>query len=213
MAKNTTKAKAEKVDEIATSDTVATVTTDKDISSENESLKKQMEEMKAQMEAMSKMLAEAKSAPVAEKSGVNKDRNITFVNLTNGTAVLRGNSFWKLEGRFASRTFLEREARIIVNNMPNMIRSGMVYITDAQFVEDNDLSEVYLNILSDKDLKELLDHDASYVVDVYKNVSEGQKNVIIDMIVDKVLAGEKVDNNVLVELGRLSGKDLINIEK
>ena len=213
MAKNTTKAKAEKVDEIATSDTVATTTTGKDISSENESLKKQMEEMKAQMEAMSKMLAEAKSAPVAEKSGVNKDRNITFVNLTNGTAVLRGNSFWKLEGRFASRTFLEREARIIVNNMPNMIRSGMVYITDAQFVEDNDLSEVYLNILSDKDLKELLSHDASYVVDVYKNVSEGQKNVIIDMIVDKVLAGEKVDNNVLVELGRLSGKDLINIEK
>ena len=213
MPKNTTKAKAEKVDEIATSDTVATATTNKDISSENESLKKQMEEMKAQMEAMSKMLAEAKSAPVAEKSGVNKDRNITFVNLTNGTAVLRGNSFWKLEGRFASRTFLEREARIIVNNMPNMIRSGMVYITDAQFVEDNDLSEVYLNILSDKDLKELLSHDASYVVDVYKNVSEGQKNVIIDMIVDKVLAGEKVDNNVLVELGRLSGKDLINIEK
>ena len=213
MAKNTTKAKAKKVDEIATSDTVATATTDKDICSENESLKKQMEEMKAQMEAMSKMLAEAKSAPIAEKSGVNKDRNITFVNLTNGTAVLRGNSFWKLEGRFASRTFLEREARIIVNNMPNMIRSGMVYITDAQFVEDNDLSEVYLNILSDKDLKELLSHDASYIVDVYKNVSDGQKNIIIDMIVDKVLAGEKVDNNVLVELGRLSGKDLINIEK
>ena len=210
MAKNT-KAKTETTEQTTTPDTV---TTNKTISSENEALKKQMEEMKAQMEAMSKMLAEAKSASVTvDKSGINKDRNITFVNLTNGTAVLRGNSFWKLEGRFASRTFLEREARIIVNNMPNMIRSGMVYITDAQFVEDNDLSEVYLNILSDKDLKELLDHDASYVVDVYKNVSEGQKNVIIDMIVDKVLAGEKVDNNVLVELGRLSGKDLINIEK
>lgn len=211
MPKNSNKAKTENVDEIVTPKTDAT---NEATSSENEALKKQLEEMKAQMEAMSKMLAEAKSAPVTvDKSGVNKDRNITFVNLTNGTAVLRGNSFWKLEGRFASRTFLEREARIIVNNMPNMIRSGMVYITDAQFVEDNDLSEVYLNILSDKDLKELLDHDASYVVDVYKNVSEGQKNVIIDMIVDKVLAGEKVDNNVLVELGRLSGKDLINIEK
>lgn len=211
MPKNSNKVKTENADEIVTpkADVV-----NEAISSENEALKKQMEEMKAQMEAMSKMLAEAKSAPViVDKSGVNKDRNITFVNLTNGTAVLRGNSFWKLEGRFASRTFLEREARIIVNNMPNMIRSGMVYITDAQFVEDNDLSEVYLNILSDKDLKELLSHDASYVVDVYKNVSDGQKNVIIDMIIDKVLAGEKVDNNVLVELGQLSGKDLINIEK
>ena len=208
MAKNT-KAKTETTEKIAAPNTV---TTDKDISSENEALKKQMEEMKAQMEAMSKMLAEAKSTPVAEKSGVNKDRNITFVNLTNGTAVLRGNSFWKLEGRCASRTFLEREARIIVNNMPNIIRSGMVSITDAQFVEYNDLSAVYLNILSNKDLKELLDHDASYVIDVYKNVSEGQKEVIINMIIDKKLAGEKVDNNVLVELGQLSGKDLINID-
>ena len=60
MAKNT-KAKTETINETATSDTV---TTDKDISSENEALKKQMEEMKAQMEAISKMLAEAKSAPV-----------------------------------------------------------------------------------------------------------------------------------------------------
>ena len=211
MPKNSNKVKTEKADEItAPKKDIANEV----ISAENESLKKQMEEMKAQMEAMSKMLAEAKSASVTvDKSGVNKDRNITFVNLTNGTAVLRGNSFWKLEGRFASRTFLEREARIIVNNMPNMIRSGMVYITDAQFVEDNDLSEVYLNILSDKDLKELLSHDASYVVDVYKNVSDGQKSVIVDMIIDKVLAGEKVDNNVLVELGQLSGKDLINIDK
>ena len=75
MAKNT-KAKTETTEKIAAPNTV---TTNKAISSENEALKKQMEEMKAQMEAMSKMLAEAKSAPVAEKSGVNKDRNITFI--------------------------------------------------------------------------------------------------------------------------------------
>ena len=93
MAKNT-KAKTETTEKIATPDTV---TTDKDISSENESLKKQMEEMRAQMEAMSKMLAEAKSTPVAEKSGVNKDRNITFVNLTNGTAVLRLGLSWSVK--------------------------------------------------------------------------------------------------------------------
>ena len=93
MAKNT-KTKTETTEQTATPDTV---TTDKDISSENEALKKQMEEMKAQMEAMSKMLAEAKSAPVVEKSGVNKDRNITFVNLTNGTAVLRPGLSWSVK--------------------------------------------------------------------------------------------------------------------
>lgn len=179
--------------------------------SENEMLKQQLAEMKAQMELMAQMVSQG-SQPT-EKSGVSKDRNITFVNLTNGTAVLKGTNVWKIEGRFASRTFLEREARIILNNMPNMIRSGMVYIADARFVEENDLAEVYATMLSDKDLKELLSHNASYVIDAYKTVSEGQQKVIIDMIVDEKLAGKQVDYNVLVELGKLCGKNLIDIEE
>ena len=151
MPKNSNKVKTEKADEIvAPKKDIA----NEDISSENESLKKQMEEMKAQMEAMSKMLAEAKSAPVAEKSGVNKDRNITFVNLTNGTAVLRGNSFWKLEGRFASRTFLEREARIIVNNHINdyillALRNVLIYIYNVTCI----MVKQFLQVLITKDIQ------------------------------------------------------------
>lgn len=218
--KKTTAPKAEKKN-ISTKETIIetpTVVDEPSVSvmdetaKENEALRKQMEDMKAQMELMAQMIAASKNAePV--KNTVAKDRNITFVNLTNGTAILKGNNIWKIEGRYATRTFLEREARIIVNNMPNMIRSGMVYIADAQFVEENDLADVYMNLLSDKELKELLSHDASYVIDAYKSVSEGQQKVIIDMIIDERLAGKKVDNNILVELGQLCGKDLINLEE
>ena len=137
---------------------------------------------------------------------------ITFVNLTNGTAVLRGNQNWALEGRYASRAFLEREARIIVNNMPNMIRSGMVYITDADFVQENDLADAYVNMLSDTDMKSLLAQDAKNVIDVYKNVSDNQKQIIIDMIIEQRKAGAKIDGNILTELGELCGKDLVHIE-
>lgn len=180
------------------------------VANENELLKQQLAEMKAQMELMAQMVSQK---PTENKSGVVKDRNITFVNLTNGKAVLKGSAYWEIDGRFATRTFLEREARIIVNNMPNMIRSGGVYITDAQFVEDNDLSEIYMNLLSDKDLKELLNQNAAYVIDVYKTASEGQQQVIVDMIIDEKLKGKQIDNNILVELGKLCGKDLINIEE
>lgn len=177
--------------------------------SENEVLKAQIAEMKAQMELMAQMMANKSSEPVHP---TKNDRMITFVNLTNGTAVLRGNQNWALEGRYASRAFLEREARIIVNNMPNMIRSGMVYITDADFVQENDLADAYVNMLSDTDMKSLLAQDAKNVIDIYKNVSDNQKQIIIDMIIEQRKAGAKIDGNILTELGELCGKDLVHIE-
>lgn len=177
--------------------------------SENEALKAQIAEMKAQMELMAQMMANKSNEP---GHSTKNDRMITFVNLTNGTAVLRGNQNWALEGRYASRAFLEREARIIVNNMPNMIRSGMVYITDADFVQENDLADAYVNMLSDTDMKSLLAQDAKNVIDVYKNVSDNQKQIIIDMIIEQRKAGAKIDGNILTELGELCGKDLVHIE-
>ena len=200
MARTATKSqKKETVATEATNDTV----------SENEVLKAQIAEMKAQMELMAQMMANKSNEPV---HSTKNDRMITFVNLTNGTAVLRGNQNWALEGRYASRAFLEREARIIVNNMPNMIRSGMVYITDADFVQENDLADAYVNMLSDTDMKSLLAQDAKNVIDVYKNVSDNQKQIIIDMIIEQRKAGAKIDGNILTELGELCGKDLVHIE-
>lgn len=189
-------------------ETAATEATNNAVS-ENEALKAQIAEMKAQMELMAQMMANKSNEPV---HSTKNDRMITFVNLTNGTAVLRGNQNWALEGRYASRAFLEREARIIVNNMPNMIRSGMVYITDADFVQENDLADAYVNMLSDTDMKSLLAQDAKNVIDVYKNVSDNQKQIIIDMIIEQRKAGAKIDGNILTELGELCGKDLVHIE-
>lgn len=200
MARTATKSQKE--------ETMATEATN-DTVSENEVLKAQIAEMKAQMELMAQMMANKSNEPV---HSTKNDRMITFVNLTNGTAVLRGNQNWALEGRYASRAFLEREARIIVNNMPNMIRSGMVYITDADFVQENDLADAYANMLSDTDMKSLLAQNAKNVIDVYKNVSDNQKQIIIDMIIEQRKAGAKIDGNILTELGELCGKDLVHIE-
>ena len=200
MARTATKSQKE--------ETVATEATNNAVS-ENEALKAQIAEMKAQMELMAQMMVNKSNEPIRP---AKNDRMITFVNLTNGTAVLRGNQNWALEGRYASRAFLEREARIIVNNMPNMIRSGMVYITDADFVKENDLADAYVNMLSDTDMKSLLAQDAKNVIDVYKNVSDNQKQIIIDMIIEQRKAGAKIDGNILTELGELCGKDLVHIE-
>ncbi len=178
------------------------------VSAENEALKKQMAEMQAQMEAMMKIIGN-QTAPTEKKK---PKKNIKFVNLSNGGVSLRGTRMHSMEKQFEVRSFSEAEARSIVANTPNLIREGFVYIMDSDFVEDNDLSDVYENLLNDKQMEELLTKDSAYVVDVYRNASEGQKEIIVDMIINKKLLNSTVDANIVEEIGKLCGKDLRNIE-
>lgn len=176
---------------------------------ENEQLKAQMAEMETKMKLLMEQMNVASQPVQAVKK---KDKDITFVNMTKGTVVLKGSQTWSIEGQFNTRKFSEREADIIVNNMRNCINAGSVYITDEEFVREHDLLDAYQYILSDKDLKELLTRDSSYVIDTYKMVSDGQKEIILDMIKSNRLNGVEVDANVLVQLGKISGKDLVKIE-
>lgn len=181
---------------------------DNSVLEENQVLKKQLEQMQAQMTLMMKQMA---SQSDFNSTQTSKERNIPFINLVPGTFVLKGSQVWDLKGQFAQRSFREREARIIATNMPNAIRKGYIYIADAQFVEENDLEEIYQYLLNDTQLKTLLDNKAEYVVELYKNASPSQQNIIIDMIADKKTRGEEVDGNVLIQLTKLSGKDLVNM--
>lgn len=175
----------------------------------NARLEAELAELKAQMALLIKANAQNVSAPAVPQ----KEKSIPFINMTDGKICLRGTRQWKLEGRFAKRMFLEKEARVIVANMPNAISSGIVYIADADFVKENDLEASYANILTDEQLKSLLKKDADVIVEAYKNTSDAQKDIIIGMITDMRMAGEKVDANVLFEIGKLSGRDLVSIEK
>lgn len=180
------------------------------VDNEKEQLKKELEELKAQMQLMVQMMGNSNKQPVEKED--KEERYIKFVNMTRGGFTLRGTSMYRIPEQFGYRKFLEHEAKIIVNNMGNAIRQGYIYIADADFVEKNQLKDVYTNLLSDKQLEELLNKDASYVVEVYKNVSEGQKSIILGMIENKKIKSEQIDANILLKIGKLANKDLINLE-
>ena len=176
------------------------------LSQENELLKKQMEAMQAQIELLVKQMTMS-NAPVANTK--KSERNIEFINMVPGTLVLRGNQIWKIEGQFNSRSFLEREARIIVNNMQNTIRSGYVYIADHDFIQENELTEVYDTMLSDQQLKDLLNKNFKEVVEIYKTVPKAQQDIIVRMIKERKEAGVQIDANILIQIGELCGQDLL----
>ena len=177
------------------------------LAQENEMLKKQMEAMQAQMELLAKQVA--MNTNTTNPTNQKPERNIEFINMVPGTLVLRGNQIWKIEGQFNSRSFLEREARIIVNNMQNTIRSGYVYIADYDFIQENELTEVYDTMLSDQQLKDLLNKNFKEVVEIYKTVPKAQQDIIVRMIKERKETGIQIDANILIQIGELCGLDLL----
>ena len=183
------------------------------VDAEKEALKAQLAEQQKRMEEMMaqmQVLMQAQSNAVATTKSVN-NRKIKFVNMCTGKLILKGTSLWEIEGQFNDRDFSETEANIIVNNMANAIRSGCVYIADAQYVEEHQLQPIYDNLLSDKQMLDLLNHDYKYVLDMYKTASDAQKKIIVDTIVSKRSNGEYVDANIMIKLGELCGRDLVGI--
>lgn len=168
-------------------------------------------ELKAQIALLMKaQKASAQTATVEPTP--KKKKSITIINLFAGGLTVKGNSYYHFDKQFDKRAFSEAEATAIVNNMPNAAREGIFYITDAQFVEDNDLSDAYENMIDDVKMKTILSLDANSVLVLYKNASEAQKTIIENMIVNGRLNGEPLDANILVELGKITGKNYMEIE-
>lgn len=168
-------------------------------------------ELKAQIALLMKA-QKASAQTSAVESAPKKKKSITIINLFAGGLTVKGNSYYHFDKQFDKRAFSEAEATAIVNNMPNAAREGIFYITDAQFVEDNDLSDAYENMIDDVKMKTILSLDANSVLVLYKNASEAQKTIIENMIVNGRLNGEALDANILVELGKITGKNYMEIE-
>lgn len=177
------------------------------IKEENENLKSEVEALKAQIALLMSAVSN-QNAPVAKAS----KRKIKFVNLSVGSTVLKGTRIWRVDNQFDVIDFYEDEAKAIVNNSRNLVYKGYVYIDDAEFVEENQLAEVYRRLISVEDMRNLFDKDARTVIELYKNAEKGQKDAIEQMIVDRKLNGQEVDANIAVQIGKLCGRDLLNIE-
>lgn len=181
---------------------------------ENEALKakiaeqeQQMADLMAQIKVMMQAQAATNPVNIEEKAA----RGIKFISLVPGGLTLKGNRMYHIDKQFGYKMIPESEARAILSNMPNTIASGMVYIADKEFVNKNDLSGVYEEILSDKQLKELLQQHANDVCEIYKQASMAQREIIVDMVVNRKLNGLPIDANIVVEIGKLCGKDLMGI--
>ena len=205
---NTKKAKSTEAEVAETAEvTNSAVEENKTLKAKIAEQEQQMADLMAQIKVMMQAQAATNPVNIEEKAA----RGIKFISLVPGGLTLKGNRMYHIDKQFGYKMIPESEARAILSNMPNTVASGMVYIADKEFVNKNDLSGVYEEILSDKQLKELLQQNASDVCEIYKQASMAQREIIVDMVVNRKLNGLPIDANIVVEIGKLCGKDLMSI--
>lgn len=179
---------------------------------ENELLKAKLIEMETKMATLMQMMGgNMFQAPSTE------ERDIEVVSLTDGSLLITtdgigGGQRYNFPNQFAMLLIPERDLKAIIRSMPETTREGYFYINDEKFVEENRLRSVYRNIMSDKELNGIFDKSHVDFMTVYNSASVGQKKVIVGMAINKKLNGEFVDANILIELGKACGRDLMSIE-
>lgn len=173
-----------------------------------------IEDLMVQIAELKKQVLQNKTVGTKAETASEEpsEKMIKFISLARGSVMLKGTAKrpYEIEGRFNDRWFSESEAKAIVNLMGNYMREGFVYIDDANFVKSVGLAEVYKTMLTPDILKNLFDQSPSSVVNIYQNATEGQQRIILDMLYEKKNNGEQVDANILMQIGKIAGMDLIS---
>jgi len=201
---------------MATTTKKTTTTVNKEIKKDKPVVDKEKEELEKKLADLEKkfqeLLASQGNQTVQPIQQPKTKKNIKMISLTRGALYLRGSRIHKFEKQFDSRVFTENEVRLIYSNMPVTLTEGYVYIADADMVEELELTDAYSSLLDANTLKNLLKKNSEDVVEIYKNANKVQKDIIIGMIEDQKLLGNNLDANIIIELGKLCGKNLMNIE-
>lgn len=183
------------------------------ISAENynyEALLKRVDELTKKVEI-------ANSIPSVYSPMINLERDIPVVNMSTGTLNLctegKGNgTCYKFEKFNQILDIPFGDLKAIVQNNQRFANQGYFYIADEEAVKALRKSNEYKRIIPPETISKIFQYDANKVIDIYKMAPKGQQDLIIQMIVDKRLNAEKVDANIMIELGRLAKVDFLNME-
>lgn len=87
---------------------------------------------------------------------------------------------------------------------PNFLNEGYFVILNKNVVRKHGLDDIYQKIITDKSkMEQILSGNQSDAANMFKACGEAQRNFIVNMIHDKMLAGEPVDLNLLDRFSRI----------
>lgn len=191
-------------------------TTKDDVAELKQRLLEQQEQIEKLMQALLNNQQDGSQFNKAD-SDIGADEEIEIISLTPNRLNILGEagsvliSFDKMyEEQLIDYASLKDALRNRTNR--EMAKKGRFYINDERVVTKLRLKNDYKNILTPEQLKHILNSDVNKAIELYKLAPIGQKSTIVEIIKQSKFNGEDIDYNLLRELTKLSGVDLVNIE-
>lgn len=191
-------------------------TTKDDVAELKQRLLEQQEQIEKLMQALLNNQQDGSQFNKAD-SDIGADEEIEIISLTPNRLNILGEagsvliSFDKMyEEQLIDYASLKDALRNRTNR--EMAKKGRFYINDERVVTKLRLKNDYKNILTPEQLKHILSSDVNKAIELYKLAPIGQKSTIVEIVKQSKFNGEDIDYNLLRELTKLSGVDLVNIE-
>jgi len=93
----------------------------------------------------------------------------------------------------------------ILENHPNFLEQGLFYIADKRVIRRHGLNEIYSKILDKSKIETILSGvDNSEIISIFKSANPAQQGTIVQLLIDKRLAGGEIDLNLWDKLSRAS---------
>jgi len=172
-------------------------------------------EMQKQIEALMQMVQNNNSTDNSVTDILTEDDGVTVISLTphklNLCTEWGGGNVYTFNKMYETQEIDWADLKAIVRTNKEMVQKGRFYIADETAVKKLRLKSAYTHMLSPEVLKGLLEQHPDKVIEMYNLAPEGQKEAIIEMVIEKQSQGVNIDANILQHLSKVSGKDLLNI--
>ena len=185
---------------------------DDSLKKELEAQKKANEELQAQLAELMKVLNAKQDESVVE---AEEDDDVIVVSLMPCKLNLIGEDgsvAYAFEEMYEEQFIPFNELKAIVKKNRKLAKNGRYYIANEQAVKKLKLEQDYKKILSPEQIKKILDTDVATAIEMYKLAPQAQQKTVIEVVKAQKFAGKYIDNNLLVELGKLAHVDLVNAE-
>jgi hypothetical protein len=181
---------------------------------EEEKLKKENENLKNQLIFQMKF-----AESVNNSTRVDPETYIELISLCPNQLTLsteskgRGlNYTWNKFGEIRQIVYSDLQ-KIIQNHgaglYTDFIREGYVYINNPDVVKKSGLRDVYEHLLTKEQVEEVLLCNSKKCVELFRSTLRRQQLFIGQMLIDKIAAGEVLDLNIVDELSRIVGLEII----
>ena len=188
--------------------------------------KAEYDELKKKLDRMEKILLKGESASIPKEENsmddedayldivIPSDKHIKVMSLTPYLLTLTTEEHGKGK-RYDFHSFGEVKnipyhyLYDIMEAHPNFVDEGYFVILNKDVVKKHDLEEKYKNFISKEKINLILSGNQSDASNFFKVCGDTQRGFIINILHDKMLAGEYVDLNLLDRFSRIvdpSGK-------